>query len=38
VLIVSHSPLLATAFERVLEVASDGEVSRLVGLPAEVLV
>lgn len=30
VLLVSHSPLLATAFEQVLEVESDGEVSRLV--------
>lgn len=30
ILLVSHSPLLATAFEQVVEVESDGEVSRLI--------
>lgn len=35
VLMVSHNPLLASAFEQVVEVVSDGEVSRLVGSATE---
>lgn len=35
ILLVSHSPLLAAAFEQVVEVESDGEVSHLIAAPIE---
>ncbi len=34
VLIVSHNPLLAEAFEQVIRIESDGNTSRIVGEPA----